>query len=59
MYCYLISLFLLPLFSDIEVTRPYTFSYFPEIIKKKKKVGEAEKKKTRKIPKVEIKTSLS
>lgn len=62
MYCYLFSLlFLFPLFPDIEVTRPYTFSYFPEIAKKKKKVGnsDAEKKKSRKISKVEIKTSMS
>lgn len=46
---------------NIEVTRPYTFSYFPEIIKKKKKDGnsEAEKRKSRKISKVDIKTSFS
>lgn len=49
------------LFSDMEVTRPYTFSYFPNIIDKKKKDGnsESKKKKSRKISKVEIKTSLS
>ena len=58
---YLISFFSFPLYLDIEVTRPYTFSYFPEIIKKKKKDGnsKAEKRKSRKVSKVDIKTSFS
>ena len=49
-------------FSDMEVTRPFTFSYFPEIhIKKKKKGGDKEtgKKIQRKISKVKTPSSLS
>lgn len=46
----------------MEVTRPFTFSYFPEIhIKKKKKGGDKEtgKKIQRKISKVKTPSSLS
>lgn len=47
---------------NMEVTRPFTFSYFPEIhIKKKKKGGDKEtgKKIQRKISKVKTPSSLS
>ena len=46
----------------MEVTRPFTFSYFPEIhIKKKKKGGDKEtgKKIQRKISKVKTPSNLS
>ena len=48
-------------FSDMEVTRPFTFSYFPDIhIKKKKKESdkETEGKKQRKISKVKTPSNL-
>ena len=50
------------LFSDMEMTRPFTFSYFPQIYSRNKKDKNKETRnnnnKVRKISQVETKTTL-